>query len=129
MSVRARIALLALVAGIAVPAAAQSGSNATAEPQGAPAAAAPAPASAPVAVAQPSAGPRVDQARAGIREAAPAPLPAPAPRPVDTGHNRALMIVGAAALIVGAVMDNTAGHVIMAGGAVIGLYGLYKFLE
>ena len=40
----------------------------------------------------------------------------------------ALMAVGGAALIVGAVIGEDAGTFIMLGGAVIGLYGLYLFL-
>ena len=40
----------------------------------------------------------------------------------------ALMIVGGAALIVGAVIGDTAGTIVMLGGAGIGLYGLYLFL-
>ena len=39
------------------------------------------------------------------------------------------MIVGGAALVVGAVISGTPGNVVMLGGAVAGLYGLYKFLE
>jgi hypothetical protein len=40
----------------------------------------------------------------------------------------ALMIVGGAALIVGAVIGDDAGTIVMLGGAAIGLYGLYRFL-
>jgi len=40
----------------------------------------------------------------------------------------ALMIVGGAALIVGAVIGDDAGTIVMLGGAGIGLYGLYLFL-
>jgi len=40
----------------------------------------------------------------------------------------ALMIVGGAALIVGAVIGDSAGTIVMLGGAGIGLYGLYLFL-
>jgi hypothetical protein len=40
----------------------------------------------------------------------------------------ALMIVGGAALVVGAVIGNDAGTLVMLGGAGIGLYGLYMFL-
>jgi hypothetical protein len=38
------------------------------------------------------------------------------------------MIVGGAALIVGAVIGDSAGTIVMLGGAGIGLYGLYLFL-
>jgi hypothetical protein len=40
----------------------------------------------------------------------------------------ALMIVGGAALVIGAVIGNDAGTFVMLGGAAIGLYGLYLFL-
>jgi hypothetical protein len=38
------------------------------------------------------------------------------------------MIVGGAALVVGAVIGGDAGTLVMLGGAGIGLYGLYLFL-
>ena len=38
------------------------------------------------------------------------------------------MIVGGAALIVGAVIGDDAGTIVMVGGAAMGLYGLYRFL-
>ena len=40
----------------------------------------------------------------------------------------AMMIVGGAALVVGAVIGDDAGTIVMLGGAGIGLYGLYLFL-
>ena len=40
----------------------------------------------------------------------------------------AMMIVGGAALVIGAVIGNDAGTIVMLGGAGIGLYGLYLFL-
>jgi hypothetical protein len=40
-----------------------------------------------------------------------------------------MMIVGGAALIVGAVIGHTAGTLIMVGGAVVGLAGLYQYLQ
>jgi len=40
----------------------------------------------------------------------------------------ALMIVGGAALVIGAVIGDDAGTLVMLGGAGIGLYGLYLFL-
>lgn len=40
----------------------------------------------------------------------------------------ALMIVGGAALVVGAVIGDDAGTLVMLGGAAVGLYGLYMFL-
>ncbi len=40
----------------------------------------------------------------------------------------AMMVVGGAALVIGAVIGNDAGTIVMLGGAGIGLYGLYLFL-
>ena len=40
----------------------------------------------------------------------------------------ALMIVGGAALVVGAVIGDDAGTLVMLGGAAVGLWGLYLFL-
>ena len=45
------------------------------------------------------------------------------------GQARAMMVVGAAALITGAVIGGDAGTIIMVGGAVIGLIGLYDYLQ
>jgi hypothetical protein len=42
---------------------------------------------------------------------------------------RAMMIVGAAGLVAGAVIDDDAGQLIMIGSAIVGLYGLYHFLQ
>lgn len=41
----------------------------------------------------------------------------------------AMMIVGAAGFIAGALIGDSAGTIIMVGSAGIGLYGLYKYLE
>jgi hypothetical protein len=55
---------------------------------------------------------------------------APAPRGnAGLGQNEALMIVGGAAVLVGAIVGGTAGDFFMIGGAVVGLYGLYKYLQ
>lgn len=45
------------------------------------------------------------------------------------GQAKAMMVVGAAALITGAIIEGDAGKIIMVGGAVIGLYGLYQYLQ
>lgn len=44
-------------------------------------------------------------------------------------QSQALMIVGGAAILVGAIVGDTAGDVFMVGGAVVGLYGLYRYLQ
>ena len=46
----------------------------------------------------------------------------------SNNHAVALMIVGGAALVIGAVIGDDAGTLVMLGGAAIGLYGLYHFL-
>jgi hypothetical protein len=59
----------------------------------------------------------------------PAPRLAPASSNAGLSQPQALMIVGGAAILVGAIVGNTAGDVFMVGGAVVGLYGLYKYLQ
>jgi hypothetical protein len=41
----------------------------------------------------------------------------------------ALVIVGGAAILTGIVVGSGAGYAISVGGAVIGLYGLYQYLQ
>jgi hypothetical protein len=55
-----------------------------------------------------------------------APLPATG---ANLGTAKAQMIVGAAAFVAGALIDNDAGTVLMIGGAVVGLYGLWNYLK
>jgi hypothetical protein len=74
-------------------------------------------------------GPRVTSARVASH-ATSAPIGA-APVIQNRPSNRnavALMAVGGAALVVGAVIGDDAGTLVMLGGAVVGLYGLYLFL-
>lgn len=52
-----------------------------------------------------------------------------AAKKANLGQAQALMIVGAAALITGAIIGDDPGTIIMVGGAVIGLYGLYQYLQ
>jgi len=48
---------------------------------------------------------------------------------MGAGTNVALMVVGGAALIVGAIIGGTPGVLIAVAGAAIGLYGLYGFIQ
>ena len=48
---------------------------------------------------------------------------------LGAGRNVAMMVVGGAALIIGAVIGGTAGVLIAVAGAAIGLYGLYNFVQ
>jgi len=41
----------------------------------------------------------------------------------------AMMVVGGTALLVGAIIGDTPGTIFMIGGAVIGLVGLYEYLQ
>ena len=78
-----------------------------------------------------SAGPTVAASVAGIRQAETARKLAPAKggAHMGAGQNVALMVVGGAALIIGAVIGGTAGVLIAVAGAAIGLYGLYNFVQ
>jgi len=78
-----------------------------------------------------SAGPTVTASVVGIRRAETAKTLA-APKSgahMGAGQNVALMVVGGAALIIGAVIGGTAGVLIAVAGAAIGLYGLYNFVQ
>ena len=90
------------------------------------------PTAAPSSPATETAGPTLTRAAAGVRapRAATNPgSPLPAPRREETTQNRAMIIVGAAGLIVGAIIGDTAGTLVMVGSAGVGLWGLYKYLE
>lgn len=78
---------------------------------------------------QPQVGPTFAALTVGVRNAVPATTPAPQRGSAGLGQNEALMIVGGAALLVGAVVGGDAGDIFMIGGAIVGLYGLYKYLQ
>ena len=91
-------------------------------------------AQAPAAAAAPAkaaAGPTMSANEVGIRRAAPAKtIAAPAAEQrLGAGRNVAMLVVGGAALIIGAIIGGTPGVLIAVGGAVIGLYGLYNFVQ
>jgi hypothetical protein len=46
-----------------------------------------------------------------------------------SGQDVALMVVGVGAMIAGALVGNTAGTIIIIGGAGMALFGLYHYLE
>lgn len=93
------------------------------------------------AASEQTAGPRLQVDRAGIStvsavsatsraEATPdAAATGVAAQNVGTGRNTALMIVGAAGIVTGAVVGGGAGAAIAVAGAAVGLYGLYQFLR
>ncbi len=77
------------------------------------------------------AGPSVSASVVGVRRAEVAKNLAPAKggTHMGAGQNVALMVVGGAALIIGAVIGGTPGVLIAVAGAAIGLYGLYNFVQ
>jgi len=75
-------------------------------------------------------GPTADALTAGVRPVIVASPTSPAARSgAGLGQNEAMMIVGGAAILVGAIVGGDAGDVFMIGGAIVGLYGLYKYLQ
>ncbi len=125
MNARSRIALpFALALGVA--------SLAVARPAAAQAISlAPAPATVAVAatpVAEPTAGPTLASASVAVRHAESPVTAAPAKR-AGYGQPVALMVVGGAALLTGLIIGDDAGAAIAVGGAVVGLVGLYQYLQ
>jgi hypothetical protein len=124
MNARSRIALpVAFALGIASvaiarPAAAQEISLA------------PAPTNVAVAspVAEPTAGPTLSTASVAVRHAE-LPVSAAPARRAGYGQPVALMVVGGAALLTGLIIGDDAGAAIAVGGAVVGLIGLYQYLQ
>jgi hypothetical protein len=80
-------------------------------------------------VQQPQVGPTFDALTVGVRHVAPATTQAQQRGGAGLGQNEALMIVGGAAILVGAIVEGDAGKIFMIGGAIVGLYGLYKYLQ
>jgi hypothetical protein len=79
-----------------------------------------------------AAGPTVSSNVAGMTRTSVASAKAAAPAAearLGAGRNVAMMVVGGAALIIGAVIGGTAGVLIAVAGAAIGLYGLYNFVQ
>jgi hypothetical protein len=64
----------------------------------------------------------------GVRVNAPA-APFAAPAPTSNSNSTALMIVGGAALLIGSAVGGNSGQILMIGGAVVGLIGLWTYLN
>ena len=115
--------------------AAQGSAQATAaSDQQVPVVAAPVADQAPAAMPAPaqavSLAPFAQNATVGVRALSPTPTsPYATPPREKVGSNVALMIVGGAGLIVGAIIGGTAGTIVMIGGGVVGLVGLYRYLQ
>ncbi len=78
------------------------------------------------------AGPRVELTATAVRAPAAALDRASneaAPRRQNVAAPVALMIVGGAAIVLGAVIGGAAGTLFMVGGAVAALIGLYQYLQ
>lgn len=79
------------------------------------------------------AGPRVELSATAVRAPVAAAdgdaARAAAARRQNVGGPVALMIVGGAAIVLGAVIGGTAGTLFMVGGAVAALLGLYQYLQ
>jgi hypothetical protein len=74
-------------------------------------------------------GPSLASARVAAHKASSPHGAPPVIQNRSTNRNAvALMAVGGAALVIGAVIGDDAGTLVMLGGAVVGLYGLYLFL-
>ena len=76
-------------------------------------------------------GPTVDAARVAASETRSQELSvsSAAQRRAGFGQPVALMVVGGAALLAGLIIGDDAGTVIAVGGALVGLYGLYEYLQ
>jgi hypothetical protein len=81
--------------------------------------------------AQPSSGPTVLAATAAVRQDL--RIGASVPGALDLRQalrrSETLMIVGGAIFLAGAIIGDDAGTIIMIGGAGIGIYGLYLYLQ
>jgi hypothetical protein len=84
----------------------------------------------------PQAGPTPQSLSVGLQhqssalnETEMAQLTAAQRRNAGLGQAQAMMIVGGAAILVGAIVGDSPGQIIMIGGAVVGLVGLYKYLQ
>ena len=80
---------------------------------------------------RPESGPTVVAARAAVRPDF--RMDATVPRALDVRQqlrrSETLMIVGGAIFLAGAIIGDDAGTIIMIGGAGIGIYGLYLYLQ
>lgn len=71
----------------------------------------------------------IDRPSDAVRRAAMTPA-APLPQQTQSlGTAKAQMAVGGAAIVVGALIGGDGGNVLMFGGAIIGLYGLWNYLK
>jgi hypothetical protein len=74
-------------------------------------------------------GPSMQSSALSPRFSTNAALDANAMRRPARGSGVGLMILGGAALITGVIIGDKAGTIIAVGGAIVGLYGLYVYLD
>jgi hypothetical protein len=78
-------------------------------------------------------GPTVAASAVGIRapaaEKSNAKAAAAADAHLGAGQNVALMVVGGAAIVIGAIIGGAGGVLLAVAGAAVGLYGLYNFVQ
>jgi hypothetical protein len=117
------VALTVASAAIATPARAQdAAATATSAQDSVPAPSAPAETRAP-------AGPSFEAAAVGVRHAPSDAAETAQRRSGGYGQPMALMVVGGAALLAGLIIGGGGGTAIAVGGALVGLYGLYQYLQ
>jgi len=89
--------------------------------------------SGPVNRVQATTGPTTESAVVGIRPVASSDAAAStqrrSARRSGTSRDVVLMVVGGATMVAGAIIGGDAGTIFMVGGAVIGLWGLYNYLQ
>jgi hypothetical protein len=121
-----RIAFLAVAAVLLVgPVNAQSATQVAADST---AVVAVAPVAAPVAVISGPAAVAVAPVSVMFKPLRATDVPAPIPIP-PSSRSKALMILGGAGLVVGALVGGDEGSIIMVGGAVVGLIGVWKYFK
>ena len=76
-----------------------------------------------------SAAPTLDGARVALRAAAPAAAVVPMQNRGGIQSSQVYMIVGAAAIALGVLVDSDASDVLIIGGAAVGLWGLWRYLK
>lgn len=82
-------------------------------------------------VAAPTVGPMLQPSAVGSRAMAPTTGSAMVAMRAngDNSQNVALMFVGGAGLIVGAIIGGTSGTIVMVGSGILGLVGLFRYLQ
>jgi len=77
----------------------------------------------------PDFGPLSVSEKSAAETAAPTFVAPPLPGIERSGQDVAMMVVGGAALVVGSIVGGDAGTLMMVGGGVIGLVGLYRYVR